>query len=683
MADDPLSLLSDIESLGAEAPLSMGEKVIGYGRSFASGPLLNYADNLESLLASVMSGNSADNELTRIRSEQDRFKRNTDYTDNALEIGASFLNPLSALSKVKAITSAPGIGLLSKVMTSVPSQAAIAGAGAADGQDVLENAAGSAALGTGLSALSSVIGKTVGNTAREANRLKLSAYGIGAADVNRQLKKMGDDVVSLGYADDIPIVQTLAKVEKEGLVEAGNDIITNAKNLHAKQGILGSNLSTLLGEADAVVTPKMDFGLDNTIKYIEQFSGKAKLQASKAAADEFDALVSQMKTGSIAELQDLKRGLNYKWDENPYADDVIKALRKDIKTEIEKRVDDAASNGLIKPSYAGKVKKLNSEWGELADLKDTFLKRAGKDLQGDMVEDVFMAGRTSGGAGSAINAAAATGNPIYAGLGALATAARVPEAKSAIADVLRDPVWGGVVKGAANTLPEVVTGRSVAQAKGVLQEDNSLKEAPASKQDLDSILSEIESLAGGQPGDMAPIKDTFISKEEGGQRLKAYPPPGKGSGVTVATGVDLGQRSRQELEDLGVSTKVISKVAPYLNKKDSVAREMLKEKPLNLTKDEADELDSAIEKDIYGTLETKLKADGVDLNSLPAEAQTVVKSLAWNFGKNLDKKLPTLWGAIISEDWEEVQRLLTSTKWKQPELRARRNREADLLKAIV
>ena len=177
--------------------------------------------------------------------------------------------------------------------------------------------------------------------------------------------------------------------------------------------------------------------------------------------------------------------------------------------------------------------------------------------------------------------------------------------------------------------------------------------------------------------------DSFVEKEEGGQILKAYPPPAKGSGTTVATGIDLGQHSEKDLKDLGVSDKTIYKVRKYLGAKDATARKLLKEKPLTLTKAEADELDTAIHSDIYDTVESKLKSKGVILAKLPQEAQSVVKSLAINFGKNLDDKIPTIWKAITEKDWPKVQNLLVTTKWKQPELVARRKREADLLTTLV
>lgn len=177
--------------------------------------------------------------------------------------------------------------------------------------------------------------------------------------------------------------------------------------------------------------------------------------------------------------------------------------------------------------------------------------------------------------------------------------------------------------------------------------------------------------------------DDFISKEEGGQALKGYYPKVKGSGVTVASGVDIGSRSPDDIDALGISNDLKTKLKPYAGKKDALATKILERAPLRLSKAEATELDDAVKEDIYGTIATKLKEVGVDLSKLPAEAQTVVKSLAWNFGKNFDDTLPSIWKAITEKDWATVQAKLINTKWKQPELKDRRLREAALLDPLV
>jgi len=512
LADDLAALLGEIESLAASggvdstplawndirgasqssAPLSPLEKAQGYARSYLAGPTFNYADNLEAMMTSLFSGKTTDQELFKIRDQQKRFKDKTDYLDNAVEIGSGLLlNPLDKLKKVKTATELPLLSTFKTLFTSAPSQAALASAGASDGKDVLENALMGAGIGTGLSAAASVGGKAIEDIGRGANRLKLSAYGIGSADISRQLKKLNDKSF-IPTADDIPLVKTLNAAESLGIVDAGNDIIQNANNVSKARTAVFNQLKPILEEADAVSAPRVDFDLKHTLDFIEGLAGSAKDDALKAADDELAALLPQLKTGTIKDLQTAKQGLNYRFDQNAYKDDIIKAIRSDLRAEIEKRVDEAATAGLIPEKYAGKVRQLNSSYGNLSDLRDAFAKRAYKDLQGDVIEDVFGGMRTSSGTGSLNLASAQTGNPLWAALGAGLNAARVPEAKSLIADVVRDPAVGVPLRAIGAALPEVVTGRSVAQGRAALQQKPTAVNIPAKPED---ILAEIEALA--------------------------------------------------------------------------------------------------------------------------------------------------------------------------------------------
>lgn len=62
------------------------------------------------------------------------------------------------------------------------------------------------------------------------------------------------------------------------------------------------------------------------------------------------------------------------------------------------------------------------------------------------------------------------------------------------------------------------------------------------------------------------IDYSFLSAREGGVRLDGYvpAPADSKSGVTIATGFDLGQRDRADLSALGLPLSLIDKLAPYL-----------------------------------------------------------------------------------------------------------------------
>jgi hypothetical protein len=478
-----------------EQPLSLAEKVMGYSRSYLAGPTFGFADNIEAAIAAPFTDKTYSQELAGIQSEQDRFKDKTDYLDNIVEIGSgAVLNPIGALrtaakgaqvaaSPLSTLLSAPGVKTAVNVATSVPAQGALAAAGASNGENTLENTIKGGLLGVGLSAAGSVAGNVLQKTARGSERLKLSAYGIGSADIARQLKKLDSQGISVADASDVPLLKTLDRAEKQGLINAGDDILKNARGVADKQDELAKSLRGVLNTADPIIPADKNFPLPNTTKFLESLSGKARKVADDAVLEEYTALTDQMAKGSLLDLQKAKIGLNYAHDTNPLSSTVQKALRADLRQAIEDRVNEAATNGLISNNLSGKVKTLNSEWGDLAELRDSFIGRGYKDLQGDVIEDAFGGIRTSGGAGNLNNASATTGNPLWAALGAGLNAARVPESKSAIADVLSDPAIRAPIQAVGDALPEVLSARNSAA-----QYVNSTKETEKPQTLLERVL---------------------------------------------------------------------------------------------------------------------------------------------------------------------------------------------------
>ncbi len=85
----------------------------------------------------------------------------------------------------------------------------------------------------------------------------------------------------------------------------------------------------------------------------------------------------------------------------------------------------------------------------------------------------------------------------------------------------------------------------------------------------------------------------FIASLEGKGVTTGYVPDASGSksGVTIATGFDLGQRNESDLKSLGISAALITKFKPYLGMKGVAAADFLKKNPLTITDDEAKEID--------------------------------------------------------------------------------------------
>ena len=64
----------------------------------------------------------------------------------------------------------------------------------------------------------------------------------------------------------------------------------------------------------------------------------------------------------------------------------------------------------------------------------------------------------------------------------------------------------------------------------------------------------------------------FIGELEGGRLTKGYVPAPtvSRSGVTIATGFDLGQRNENDLKSLNLSVGLIDKLKPYAGHSDSI-----------------------------------------------------------------------------------------------------------------
>ena len=504
-------LLAEIQALAAgpaePQPLDFSDKAIGYARSFASGPLLTFNDELEAGLQTGVNSllgreGTYQQNLGAIRQEQDVFKKNQGMLPAAVEVGSSFLNPLDKLYKLG--TGVQGLKTITRAALNPASQAAIVGVGSAEGNENIAKEAGKSALfGGGFSALSNLFGRGLGGAAREADRLKLSAFGVKNADVARSLKKMGNQAEVLGEAGNVPILKILIKAEEQKLINAGDDVLTNISSLANKQSTLGTQLGDVLEGAKGKIKANPSFETPNSEAFISKLTGTAQDDATNAWVKEMDALQSQIGEGSIADLQRLKVGLNYKFGENPYKDDIVKALRSDLRLEIENRVNDAARDGKLKPDMFGKVKKLNQEFGELAELKDTFMRRAASDLGSDAIEDIYRAGATTMGTGT-LNMAAMQGggSGLLAGATSAAlTAARGSEAKSAIADTLREFKKPLVIAGKA--LEEGGTARAFSQVYQNIKPENKPEAATpgtasVKTEDLQSLLDEIKLLSTPQ-----------------------------------------------------------------------------------------------------------------------------------------------------------------------------------------
>jgi hypothetical protein len=194
----------------------------------------------------------------------------------------------------------------------------------------------------------------------------------------------------------------------------------------------------------------------------------------------------------------------------------------------------------------------------------------------------------------------------------------------------------------------------------------------------------------------------ILGEFEGKRILRGYIPcsqgawyPGEGdkgkilgvSGVTIATGVDLGQQSETGLRNMAVSGNLIEKLRPYLKAQAQDARTLLLSKPLALTEGEAKELDDAVHAEYIK--ETAILFGLQNFEFSPKEAQAVAVSLHYQFGTPKRAASPGLekgWNAMQSGLYQEAASCLRDRGlWcleHQPYMR-RREREAALLERIA
>ena len=181
--------------------------------------------------------------------------------------------------------------------------------------------------------------------------------------------------------------------------------------------------------------------------------------------------------------------------------------------------------------------------------------------------------------------------------------------------------------------------------------------------------------------DLKGIDWDFISKKEGGSKTDGYVPNPEGSksGVTIATGFDLGARNAKDLKGLPLSLK--EKLSPYLGLQGMVASEYLETRPLTVTASEA----KLIDKKSKGGAVKKLKAEWNKnaaimktpmFEDLTGAQQTVAASVAFQYGSLA--KAPKFRAAAQEGRWDDVQGELRNFG---DDYASRRTSEADYLMA--
>ena len=181
----------------------------------------------------------------------------------------------------------------------------------------------------------------------------------------------------------------------------------------------------------------------------------------------------------------------------------------------------------------------------------------------------------------------------------------------------------------------------------------------------------------------------WIGEREGVGKEIGYVPVNKKtgkiigkSGVTIATGVDLGDKDRNFFNDMDVSEEIITKLEPFFQLK---GEEALKEaKKLELSPDEVKELDIAIKKK-YGNdvINAYEKDSGKNFEDLTSAQQTVITSVAFQHGVETTQTYD-FWDQVLDDKWDDA--IANLRDWdgtgEPSQTQDRRNLEANLLEGL-
>jgi len=179
------------------------------------------------------------------------------------------------------------------------------------------------------------------------------------------------------------------------------------------------------------------------------------------------------------------------------------------------------------------------------------------------------------------------------------------------------------------------------------------------------------------------INYDFLSNLEGGCKISGYGPATENSksGVTIATGFDLGQRNENDLDSLKIDATLMVKLKPYLGLKGQTAQDLLIKSPLKISLVEAKSIDKKVKSTLISQIISRYNNAEKNNNfiNLPPQAQTVIASVSFQYGSNLQIRAPKFWKAVTSQNWEDTIKILKSFHDIYP---TRRKKEAALMETI-
>lgn len=174
----------------------------------------------------------------------------------------------------------------------------------------------------------------------------------------------------------------------------------------------------------------------------------------------------------------------------------------------------------------------------------------------------------------------------------------------------------------------------------------------------------------------------FIKKLEGFE-TKGYVPDESNernnavvSGVTIASGFDLGQHSREEIIAYDFPKTLEDRFLRYVGLRGNEAKKQLHIYPLELTKEEAELVNRIVKEDKALAIAHAFNNDSnLNFFDLPQPIQTVIMSVGFQYG-SLPRRTPNFWRGVVNGDWDLTVRNLRNFG---DSFKTRRRKEATLL----
>lgn len=154
------------------------------------------------------------------------------------------------------------------------------------------------------------------------------------------------------------------------------------------------------------------------------------------------------------------------------------------------------------------------------------------------------------------------------------------------------------------------------------------------------------------------------------------------SGVTIATGCDLGQTDRATLIGYGLDPAITDLFAFYYGKKRDAAIAALHARPLSITLAQAKATDAAVHGGYMNRfVRPAYESDsGLSFDSIPKEAQAVIMSLCFQKGVGGTRRgAPKTWTFLCKQNWRAASDELINGFM---EYAPRRRKEGELLRRI-